>query len=1303
MLLTVLISYIIVGILFATANEEQLSLSGSGQYVEPPQYIQVINCDSYLDSECSISLEWIMNNVTESSLDRKKFYIHINVSQLMLKTNFKLFELESLTITGNPDLNTTLTCEKGNFTGLTFYSINRLELRQFTVVNCGGTFNHERSNYSSAITILHCRDFIASNLIIINSTGIGMTILDHQGGFVQITSSTFSGNKVPRNYSDHTIKGGGGVYVGGFKQDPDKPITFQFDQCTFERNVAHTRYYDYLYTNDLGQPVSGHGNGGGVVILLERGLTDIHVVFSGCVFAKNEAFKGAGLLADIEGSTYAETRNMSVRVENSLFEENGCSSSNLAASGGGASLDFSSHNKTNFDTNKYVLYNVTFYKNCAEFGGGLYFYSEYLDNAALSNTIDIEKCTFIGNHAHTGSAVDITPNVFERLLDGIFTTPVFRDCMFSNNEVRVNFKVNHNQTTYGIGTMYISLFDVKFEGHNTFENNLGTAIHIVNGNIDMSESSLDFIDNHGIRGGAVALIGESSMILGRARDYKFLNNTAMDKGGAVFFQAFDNHDITASKTCFIQYNIPARKRNATVKFIGNRADTGIGHSIFATSLYPCQTIYVGKTRKGHKFKSILPADVFSERGIDITRDTTVKGQQIATEGAILYDKGYPLEVIPGEQFAHGVTIKDDLNQDAKVELSATIPNGKNVKIDSAFSSCIGEKLVLKGKPGEYANLYLHTTTSRLSYIRLSIKLIDCPPGFIYREVSSKCICISQEYIGLLRCNTTFFYSYISSGFWIGMLSDAKNKSRMELVTSYCPQSFCNYNMTNSSRVEIRLPQRYSQLNESQCGKSRTGVACGSCASGYTTYFHSPNYHCKAADSTLCKVGWLFYVLSELVPVTAVFILVVTLNISFTSGSVQGFVLFSQLLTSLHIDASGIIIFPRAIAQLSEGYRLLYGFFNLDFFQIESLSFCLWHDATALDMLAFKYVTILYALVLVIVVIWFMNKCGGKCLGKWFRITTVKSSVIHGISAFLILCYSQCVRVSLNLLNAYTPFVRENSNLTVVKRVWLNGDIEHYSRSHLPYALPATFCLLLFGVVPPLLLLAYPLSNKVFAFLGIEKSTTCIYQKFRLSSLKPLLDSFQGSFKDNMRFFAGLYFLYRWITLILTTILTDFNNIYVAVEIFFVIILVLHALCQPYASNIHNMVDTLLLGNLALINAITFAHFYSFRTNAGKQAATTYIAATAAIQLVLIYLPLLIMVVYIFVLICQLAYKRVDEKNAEWTNNSIALQKLMSSFSKEDDADDELPHRLTAPDADYKCFNQANHTANVQYCNIDNTY
>ena len=94
------------------------------------------------------------------------------------------------------------------------------------------------------------------------------------------------------------------------------------------------------------------------------------------------------------------------------------------------------------------------------------------------------------------------------------------------------------------------------------------------------------------------------------------------------------------------------------------------------------------------------------------------------------------------------------------------------------------------------------------------------------------------------------------------------------------------------------------------------------------------------------------------------------------------------------------------------------------------------------------------------------------------------------------------------------------------------------------------------------------------------------------------------------------------------------------------ILLVHALCQPYIARTHNIIDTLLFSNLALINIITFACYHTVRTRAGKQIATDYILALAVLQLILIYFPLLIMVVYITMMSFKLCCRRVGDI-AEW--------------------------------------------------------
>ena len=1309
-------SCVLVAALLAVASEEALS---SGYYFKIHENITVtaytIECDHHLDSKCSDpSLEQIARNITESSPGHVD--IMVNTSQLQLRTNITFTRLESLTISGDTEQNTTISCQGDDLAGLIFSDLTNLTIKELTVMHCGTV---ALNTYTFAIAIFRGRDVSIESLIIMQSKGIGLMITGHQGGTVQIESSNFLENKLPSIDSPRyrEIGGGGGVYVGGFEQDPPDTISMMFTNCTFKENVAHTEGFDHLYTDDLGQPITGRGSGGGAAILFDKGLTDIDVLFSNCTFTKNKAFKGGGLIVDIGGGD-SVTRNITVRVESSVFLENGCGPSNTTISGGGIHANFATQRSADIILNHIHIHNAKFKNNCAHFGGGLYFYSDVERSINLSNTITVEECTFESNSAHTGSAIDITPNVFQRFTNGIRTTPVFRDCQFLRNTIKVNYQTGHVQTTYGIGTLYVSLYSIVLEGYNTFENNLGTAIHVVNGKINMSQSDVRFFNNYGNQGGAMALIGEASVVFGSNKSYSFVNNTALGKGGGLYAQAVDNHDVTASKTCFIQYSqgsahiLPARDWTANIVFAGNIARGGTGHAIFATSLYPCQTINIG-TRKELELKTIDASVVFSERRIVVKENPDLEGHQIATEGARFHlTKGYMLKAIPGERFTHGVVILDDLNQTTRVVLTAAINDNSNVQLDTAFSSCIGEHIILKGKPKEVANLTLQTTTARLSYTRLKVELIQCPPGFEYNDAQRECVCNTDEYSGLVKCDTNEFHSYIAPGFWTGLVKDSSNISRSELATSFCPLRFCNYNGTNTSGSAIRLPQLYEELDEALCGESRTGIACSSCKPGFTTYFHSPNFLCKLADPSLCKVGWLFYILSELVPVTVVFIIVLVLNISFTSGAVNGFIFFSQVLTSLYIDGNGFIAFSPLLATLTRGYQLIYGAFNFDMFQSDPLSFCLWPNASALDMLAFKYVTIVYALLLVILVIWFMRRFHRftKYFGTCCRITTVKTSIIHGVSAFFILCYSQCLKISLNLLSRYYVGTGYSSDMVVPNRVMLNGNIVHFSRAHLPYALPALFCLLTMGIFPPLLLLAYPLSNKMLAFFHLEEYTAVnvILQRIPINRLKPLLDSFQGCFKDNLRFFAGLYFLYRSIPLLFDTLIPNYSAFYTAVEIFIIVILALHAFFQPYTHRRHNMIDTLLFADLAVINTITYIHYFSFSNlTVGRERLMEYITPTAAVQLVLIYLPLLVAAVYVLVQTWRRGCRK-QRKNALLLVNISKLKYLFGHTKKEDKFESEtLPHRLLA-DINYECLEDTDdidHIAHETFSetNIDATY
>ena len=1264
-----------------SSGEELITVS----YREPLWWNFTIDCDPYETSfVCdSLTLDQIAENVTETS----NVYIEIKTSLLQLKGRARFENYMSLTIAGTRT-DATISCT-GTNSGLVVFNVIEVTIIGIRLTNCS---THDfNSAYYYTVSLNHCMDITITNVTFVENNATALSILDHQGGTVRISFSDFIENIITSTGGDvygQEIRGGGGVFIGNYNSDPSSPSMYYFENCLFHRNIAHTRFYNFEYTDELGQPISGYGRGGGVFLAFETppALTDIHAQFSDCEFVENAGFLGGGLSVDIEGDKERETTNITVIIRNSVFEENGCSLESPTGSGGGAHFNINTFNKRLLSQGHIRVINVNFSNNCAEIGGGVYFFSSHRDSNTDLNELSFEGCTFIANEAHTGAALDLTPNIFDRLTSGFLLIPKIEECRFLSN---VNTRSLNTETTFGTGTIYSSQYSLNFVGNIEFVNNSGTALYIVNGLADFSNGSVIFKHNRGNRGGAMALIGLSSFLVGTEGHYSFCKNTAMDRGGAIYSLMTDNHDYTVSRSCFIQYVdssnrkriIPAYEWKANITFHGNRAKSGMGNAIFATSLYPCQVINNGS----NAYVVVNISDVLSVRGITFDNDPRLQ-PQTSTEGAVLvHNNQLPLQIIPGEQFSHKVTLADDLHNPVNATFQASISDNPNVSVDSAFSSCLSDQIVLKGEPNQTARLFLQTISPRQTYVKLDVKLSNCPPGFVLEE--NTCVCNAHLIVGFLRCDTNTLNSYIIRDYWIGLVHHKNDPSRMELAIGICPPFFCDYNGTDITSPGVKLPKNTSLLNEAICGLSRMGTLCGDCNSEYTTHFHSPSFRCKPVKPGLCKAGWLFYILSELVPVTATFVTVLVLNISFTSGAVNGFILFSQLINSLDVNAEGLISLHNSVLVFVRGYRVIYGFFNLDYFSVETLSFCLWTNASALDMIAFKYVTVAYALLLMITVVCFMNKCGGRCLGKWWRITKLNSSVIHGMTTFLVICYAQCIYVSIPLLLRYYYTPQTGIPLQPIEVVWLNGNIDYFSRRHLPYALPALFCMLTIGILPPFLLLMYPLAFRVFAFFGLEdtKPVEFVSNRLPMGILKPLFDSFQGCFKDNLRFFAGLYFIYRWIGLTADAVTSSHSTFFTVVEILLLIILSLHAVCQPYIDKVHNIIDTMLFTNLAIINAISFANYHRVRNYyRNKIYYSQTMNLSIAIQLVLIYLPVKIMVIYVIIKCYRFKYQKQDGSHTTFKK----LQRLRSLVSTDTDNDEEeLPYRLIASFSEYRSFNE----------------
>ena len=514
---------------------------------------------------------------------------------------------------------------------------------------------------------------------------------------------------------------------------------------------------------------------------------------------------------------------------------------------------------------------------------------------------------------------------------------------------------------------------------------------------------------------------------------------------------------------------------------------------------------------------------------------------------------------------------------------------------------------------------------------------SCPPGF----AGEPCKCEASQYNGIYKCDST--RAYVLRGYWVGKCSDGS------ICTGNCPLGFCTYNDTFNQA----LPKNEDELEEYICGSRRQGVLCGECRPNYSVSYHSYTYKCT--PNTLCNLGILFYLISELIPLTIMFVIVMVSNVSFTCGALNGFILFTQLQDSLAVHGNGVVRqIPSEQTFVIALYRLIYRFFNLEFFSIEKMSFCLWRNAKVLDAMAFKYVTIVYALILVLICIFVMSQSKMRKLFKCLRPKSLRSATIHGLTTFFVMCYSQCARVSIQILGPMQLFKRGPEFAETV--VFRSGHLEIFELQHLKYAIPAILFVCFMLIPPPLILILYPLSYKILALckLSEAKPVNCISKYIPIQ----LLDSFQSCFKDEFRFFAGLYFLYRLATLIAFVACRNLTEFYTVLELLLIIALAFQSLAQPYKERWHNVVDSLLLANLAIINGISLYHFISVVEGTDSNVEIDSKHFTVVLQLILLYLPLVV----IAVAICLKIYKKV--KNHHVAKNLLqSIERSLKSTKK----------------------------------------
>ena len=1166
-------------------------------------------------------------------------------------------------------------------TGIHIYNVSGLVLNGISLVSCGNAFNDssyqlqldgkaKTIHFMSSIYIFNCTDITIEQVTVTSSSGSGLMMFDNKGSAL-INDCTFFGNRDNFNISYGITGGGSGLHIvlsycgrrtlkstctSGLESI--RSSEYIIKNCIFSNNTAGSHHVD---REDPKLLAEGFSRGGGLSIIVDTNSSANTIQLMGCNFTGNTALWGGGLYIAVVGDAYGNI----IKVSSCTFINNSCTGNHYA--GGGAIVGYQKDQHAHPYNNTVNFTTCRFESNTAGIGGGFSFYSSMSTDSP--NHVNFIKSDWSTNRAKIGAAFHIGPQIWKMFVQDSKMKILFCNCMFSHNGLIDGIDTVQMYRSYkkGGGVLLAVGYRLELQDSVIFRNNEASAMHLTSTSVEVSSNAnVTFVNNSGFKGGALYMVGFSTLTLNNNVKIRFDKNSAVIQGGAIYQDTFSTRYYFDSQSCFIKYNghiknDDVKTRNITVSFSGNtishqgqvnKSGTQLGHSVYLATILPC--IHACNNTDAH-YVAAFP-NCFG----NFTFDGNISTEISTAEGNITMDNKTVLAV-PGKKTLLPITMKNDLLQTVRHSYHVIIMNN-SITSESAYMS--NSSIRFYGEPDDEADVVLESVHSRKLVFKFHVKMLQCPPGFFLE--GNKCGCLSETRPSIQSCNNITFEATLHHSYWTGYDNDTTDSNN--LIYGLCP--FTNCLKHNRSALYMRtLPQDTSAIENVTCDENYHGILCSQCREGCALHYNDYYYSCREIRGS-CKRGWLLYIAMEIIPVTIFFVVVMVFNIQFTDGAVNGVILFIQISDTMLIRANGIIRFKSTTYTGLEVYRSfsrMY-FFSMD--QNEHFSFCLWERASTLDLLLFKYVTILYASTLVVVIIVVFKYCHSKTMNsilvrmKGGSAASTKSTIIHGMSGFLVICYSECARISFLLITPATLYSQKDN--TFVKNVaYHNGELPFFSGTHLFYALPAILIILALGVLPPLILISYPLCYRVLAFLKIGETRfskllcTCI----PLEKFKPFFDSFQSNFKDEYRFFSGLYFLYRFTT-VATFAFSTTTHYYMIVQVQFAVIFALHAICQPYKKHWHNILDSLLFLNLSLVNIITYFSFQDTISGTFQH----HIAVVSTIQVILLYLPLVYITIYIAVNIIRKAkvgsrasslISRVKSKPRTEPNNYRQLESMLS--------------------------------------------
>ena len=803
---------------------------------------------------------------------------------------------------------------------------------------------------------------------------------------------------------------------------------------------------------------------------------------------------------------------------------------------------------------------TVFFNNTAVSYGGAIYSHNHSSVTFEENT----EVSFIHNEANEGGAI------FSKSNCSIIFTEYSRVTIKENiassggalrshtNSIIVfneNTRVTLFQNVANVNGGAMDLFnntDVAFKGNSNviFDSNTakytGGAFVCYSKVSFIDKATVNFVNNKAYYGGGFSLVHSFNAKFEKAQ-VTFSNNTA-NFGAAIWMLVRD----TDGKINFFMQGI------GKINFYNNKASI-LGKSILMdTNRYMFNRTYFTEHALGITNYNISQLNDQQDglREHIITTPYNIALKSIKEKPVICNDlnninsdcKSFYLlnAVMLGQELSIIGVVYDFLNNSIPVETDFEIYKiDQNTDYSVQFvnqDSSQGFNIKFTGaKITSNYNCSLELTTLRLHShipIQLTIQLSPCYLGFQHSNESMKCECYDRE--DIVQCDEII--SNIRRGYWLGIVEG-------KVTATTCPINFCDFTCCETSNGYHSL----SPDREDQCTSHRSGIACGSCEEGYTLSYGAD---CVSADK--CTAGWT--------------ILVVTLTILYWIAIVIG--AFAMMHYKLPIGYLYALTYYYSLVDVLLGQYLhlysslhtttdiLSSVFNLSPQFLGQL--CLAKGLSGVDVYFIHYIHPLVILLILIKIV-LLARCSQRLS------LFIAKGIIHVICLLLLLSYTSILTISLLLIRSLTFYDIDKIY------TYLSPDIEYFHGRHLVYCIVAVICVLTVVVGLPLILLLEPFLNR----------------KINFTKIKPLLDQFQGCFKDRYRWFASYYMICRLVQITVVVYSSDFFITQYILIVTSIIVSLIHVVVRPYNNNTLNIFDGIVLHLMTFV--ATFPVFDSFNS------------------------------------------------------------------------------------------------------------